>query len=132
MIVAVVDEESHMRILGVGDVDEDVLRPWTRFPIVAPVPLADAVKRKQEIVFENRRQWVSNYAYMEEDLLRTGHHATIVMPLCAGGHALGALGAAFTAPQRFDQPTVARARELAALCAAALERTAELPGARPA
>ena len=113
---------DQLEILSVGAMPDDERQAWARFPLSAPIPLADAARSGQPIFLESRAKWASRYPGNEAMLEQAGHHANAIVPLIAEGRVLGVLGAAFDTPQEFGEDDRAVALSVAQQCAQALER----------
>ncbi|MEO5568016.1 MAG: ATP-binding protein [Gemmatimonadaceae bacterium] len=123
IIARIADNGNSLELLNVGVVPDSVIQPWRSFPITAPVPLADVARGGQAKFIENRSQWIEQYPHLVEDLDSTGHCATIVLPLFAGGRPIGVMGAAFDHPRDFDEGMRTFAQTVANQCAQALDRS---------
>lgn len=133
VIIACVSANGEsLSLLNVGEAPEKVIEPWFVFPLSAPVPLADAVRARKPIFFETVHEWLARYPAMRDDLLATGHQATMIVPLILDDRVLGVLGAAYDHPQRFDDELRALALTVAQQCAQAFERSRLLDAERQA
>jgi signal transduction histidine kinase len=106
-----------------GAMPDDLHDEWRRFPVTAPVPLAEVARTGEPIFLESRADWEARYPGNLPMLEAAGHHANAVLPLVADGRVLGVLGAAFDAPRAFDADARALALAVAQQCAQALERS---------
>ena len=122
VIARLSDDGGQLAVMRASHMPDDIHDDWRTFPLDAPVPLADAARRGEPIFLGSREAWRTHYAAMLPLLDATGHHANVVAPLIVHGRVLGVLGAAFDAPQRFDEQERALAMTVAQQCAQALER----------
>jgi signal transduction histidine kinase len=122
VVACVMPDGRQVEIMRVGDMPDDVRDDWRRFPLDAPVPLADATRAGEPIFLESREAWGARYPDLVPLLHATGHHANAVAPLVVNGRALGVLGIAFTSPRPFDEEDRAAVLTVAQQCALALER----------
>ncbi|HUQ83633.1 MAG TPA: GAF domain-containing sensor histidine kinase [Gemmatimonadaceae bacterium] len=122
VIAQLTGDGRYLEIVRAGAMPEDVEEAWRRFPVSSPVPMADVARSGEALFLESREDWVARYPQLLPVLERTGQHANAVMPLVVDGRVLGVLGAAFGAPNVFDDEDRAVARAVALQCAQALER----------
>jgi PAS domain S-box-containing protein len=133
VIIAIVSEDGEwLEIVDVGAIPGEVLEPWKRFPLTSGVPLAESVVGQRSIFLQNRATWLSHYPSMQDDLEKTGHHATMVLPLVVNDVPIGVMGIAFDTPQRFDGERRSLGLMISQLCAQALDRSRLLDAERRA
>ncbi|MGZ8377889.1 MAG: ATP-binding protein [Gemmatirosa sp.] len=113
---------THLEIMRVGAMPDDVREEWRRIPLAAPVPLAEVARTGQPLFLESTDDWGARFPAMLPLLAATGHHANAVAPLVVDGRVLGVVGAAYDAPRRFDDAARALTRAVAQQAAQALER----------
>ena len=116
------DDGSQLALMRASHMPDDIVEDWRLFPLDAAVPLADAARHGAPIFLGSREAWRTRYPEMMQLLDATGHHANVIAPLIVHGRVLGVLGAAFDAPQTFDEQERALALTVAQQCAQALER----------
>ena len=122
VIARLTSEGQELELMRAGAMPQDARDAWNRFPVSAPVPLAEVARTGQPLFLESRDEWAERYPALVPLLEATGHQANAVLPLVADGRVLGVLGAAFDAPRRFDADDRALALAVAHQCAQALER----------
>jgi PAS domain S-box-containing protein len=132
IVATLTPDGQQLEILDVGEAPRDVIEPWRRFPVTAPVPLAEAAMMRAPIFLENRARWLEQYPAMERDVVMTGHHATMVVPMLVEERTIGVIGAAFTSAQDFDVDRQTLAMTVAQQCAQALDRSRLLDSEREA
>lgn len=116
------DAGDELEILAVSDLPGQVFENWQRFSINADAPLAHAVKEGRLLALESPSAWQQAYPHLMDLLATTGHRAQLITPMIAGGTAIGAIGIAFAADQRFTPSEKKLASALAGQCAIAIER----------
>jgi signal transduction histidine kinase len=122
VVARIASDGEQLVIMRAGAMPHELEDAWRRFPLDAPVPLAEVARTGEPIFLESRQQWGSRYPEAAAMLETTGHHANAVAPLVVNGRVLGVLGAAFEAPRTFDDADRALALTIAQQCAQALER----------
>lgn len=122
-IVAVVSGDGQSLISrAVGGIDEDAADTLRRVPLDAPTAIADAVRRREPIYLESRRERTARYPRSARVRAIGGDGAAVALPLLVEGRPIGVLGLGFPADRTFDDETRDFLRALADLCAQALER----------
>jgi PAS domain S-box-containing protein len=95
VLVLLTPDGSTLEVMNARGYDEEQVKRWRRFPIDAPVPLADAVRSGEPVIVATPAQR-SRYEALDE---RTSTHpASISIPLIAEGRSFGALGLSFLKP----------------------------------
>jgi signal transduction histidine kinase/PAS domain-containing protein len=122
VVTRVSPDGGHLEITAARDLPGEVHADWHRFPLDAPVPLAEVARTGRPLFLESREQWTERYPGAGPMLEATGHHANAVAPLVVDGSVVGVLGAAFDAPRAFADDERAFTLAVAQLCAQALER----------
>ncbi|CAA9557759.1 MAG: hypothetical protein AVDCRST_MAG88-1244 [uncultured Thermomicrobiales bacterium] len=95
---------------------------FRRFPLAAPVPLAEAVRRGEPVLLESLAARVARYPHLAAAATESGEGAIAAVPLVAEGRAVGALALTFATDRRFDDDDRAFILALARQCAQALAR----------
>jgi signal transduction histidine kinase len=113
---------SYLEIMRAGDMPDEARDAWRRFPLDAPVPLAEVARTGEPVFLESRAAWAERYPATLALLEAAGHHANSVAPLVVQGRVLGAMGAAYGAPRAFSEADRALALTVAQQSAQALER----------
>jgi signal transduction histidine kinase len=101
---------------------EGAFEPWTRFPVTAPLPDAEAFRSGQPLWLETPQELAARFPHLADAAERLGDRAWVTMPLVAEEQALGSLGLAFAEPRRFAPEERAFIAEVARQCAVALSR----------
>jgi signal transduction histidine kinase len=122
VVAGLTPDGSHLEILGAADMADEARGAWRRFPLAAPVPLADVARTGKPLFLGSRAEWAARYPHLLPTLDASGHHANAVAPLAVDGRVLGVLGVAFAGPRAFGAEDRAQVTALAQQCALALER----------
>ena len=122
VVVRLMSDNATLEIMRAGAMPDHIRDEWRRFPLAAPVPLAEVARTGEPIFLESRDQWTARYPDMAPLLDATGHQANAVTPLVVDGEVLGVLGVAFDAPRPFSDDERTLARAVALQCAQSLER----------
>lgn len=120
VVVRSADDAARLETIGVAGYSPDVLDPWLRFPLDAPVPIAAAAREGVAGWIESREELLRRYPALAGTTIRNQSFAAV--PLIAHGRTLGAMGLSFGQARRFDDDDRRAARVLADMCAQALER----------
>ncbi|MDX6647956.1 MAG: hypothetical protein QOK40_3683 [Miltoncostaeaceae bacterium] len=116
-LVALRGERSCTVLRTVG-YPPDVLERYRRFPLDAPIPLADAIRTGEPVWLESRAAWAARYAPRISD-----HGASVALPLTARGRLIGGVAFSFADDERpFGEEERAFIATLGEQCAQALER----------
>jgi signal transduction histidine kinase len=122
VIAQITSAGDELEIMSAGAMPDDARAVWSRFPLSAPVPLAEVARTGHPIFLESRDAWTARYPDSGALLEAAGHHANAIVPLIAEGRVLGVLGAAFDDPREFGEEERAAAMSVGQQCAQALER----------
>jgi PAS domain S-box-containing protein len=102
--------------------EEEVIRPWQKMPMDAPIPLTDAVKRGVAVFLRTNEERVKLYPALRHVRGNRGTLSSACIPLMIGGKAVGVLGLSFDVTCQFDPEDREFVLTLARQCAQALER----------
>jgi PAS domain S-box-containing protein len=116
------DDRSELLLLRIAGAVEDVARKWGRFPLAAPVPLAEAVREGKVVVLETFVERSVRYPALEGVLSPDRDGAMVALPMVARGDVLGSLGWGWPADRHFTDEDRAFLLTLAGLCGQALDR----------
>jgi PAS domain S-box-containing protein len=94
---------------------------WRRIALEAPLPAAEAA-RGVPILLESARATLARFPALTDTWHEGGFGALVVLPLLAGGRAIGTIGLSFAEDRLFGPGDQAFLRTLAEQCAQALER----------
>ena len=98
-----------------------VQEEFARFPLAAPLPAGDAVRRRGPVFLESLEDRNQRYPVIADHPAKS--QAFAVLPLFAEDRALGVFTVGFPEPRTFDDDEVAFLLNLADQCAQALART---------
>ena len=122
VVARVSADGEHLDIVGASDMPDASRERWSRFPLGANAPLAEAARTGESIYLESREAWIARYPEIAPELDASGHQANVVVPLILEGRVFGALGAAFRAARVFTADERAAVLTVSRQCALALER----------
>ncbi|MEJ7811147.1 MAG: GAF domain-containing protein [Gemmatimonadaceae bacterium] len=100
----------------------EFLDAYRRFPVSAPLPLAEAVRTGKPVFLESMMEWVARYPGFVVAESFADEAAWAALPLEAGGEILGALGFEFTGTRRVSAEDRAFMQSVVAQCAQGLVR----------
>jgi signal transduction histidine kinase/ActR/RegA family two-component response regulator len=100
----------------------EIMAPWRRFSIDAPIPLSDAVRTSEAIYMESPEERVRQYPALANVRANEETRSSACIPLIVGGKAVGVLGLSFNEAGVFAAEDRAFIVSLARQCAQALER----------
>jgi signal transduction histidine kinase len=122
VLTRLVEPGSHLEIMHVGDMPDNLREQWRTIPIDAPVPLADVARTREPVFLSSREAWSQHYPHLTPTVEATRHHANAVLPLMVDQRLLGVLGLAFEQPREFDDDARALVLTVATQCALVLDR----------
>ena len=109
-----------LRTLRTSGLDPQVSAEFADFPYVAGLPAADALLRREPIIFRTAAERDALYPGLAEQ--HEIEHAWACLPLVVGDRGLGALALSLPGPQDFSDKDLEFLGALADQCAHALER----------
>ncbi|HUH07109.1 MAG TPA: SpoIIE family protein phosphatase [Egibacteraceae bacterium] len=119
---AVLDASGdHLHVVGAIGYRSDILDPLRRFSIDAPLPLAEAVRRREPRWYRSEDELRGAYPKLAA-MVQSGHRAWAAIPLMVEDRLVGAISLSFAEPKPFDDGDRAFLSAIAAQCAQALER----------
>jgi PAS domain S-box-containing protein len=116
------DDRQELSLLGIVGAVPDVAVKWRRFPVAAPVPLAEAVRRRTMVVIETLAERLVRYPALEGVVSTSQDGAMVALPMVVRDDVLGSLGWGWPADRPFTDDDRAFLRTLAELCGPALDR----------
>jgi len=122
VLTRLVEPGSHLEIMHVGDMPDNLREQWRTIPIDAPVPLADVARTREPVFLSSREAWMRRYPHLTPTLEATRHHANAVLPLMVDARLVGVLGLAFEQPREFDDADRSLLLTLASQSALVLDR----------
>ncbi|MBW4566145.1 MAG: GAF domain-containing protein [Mojavia pulchra JT2-VF2] len=123
-LVALVSETgTELEVLRTVGCEPDQMNGWQRFPLNAPVPLAEAVRTGQPIWAEPSQKRAIRYPHLREKYELHSFEAWISIPLIVEGRAIGGMSFGFMELQQLDGEEQVFILSLAQQCAQAIART---------
>ena len=122
LVALLVENNNFLEVVGAFGYAQEIVDAWQRFPITAPLPLAQAVRTKKPIFLESAAAVISNYPQVADVVPATGNQALVAIPLVVEGQTLGGLGISFTETQVFSADDQSFVLTLAQQCAQAIAR----------
>ena len=120
-IALLTEEGSELEILHSAGFPAEEVAPWRRFPLAAPVAIAETVRSREPIVLlDHAARRVRYPGRFDPD--PAGDDALVAVPLAAGGRAIGGFGLVFPSGLPFGPEELAFVQTLAQQCAQALDR----------
>jgi PAS domain S-box-containing protein len=116
------DDCQELSLLRIAGADPDVARKWHRFPVAAPVPLAEAVRERTVVVVETFAERAVRYPALEGVAALDQDGAMVALPMTVRSDVLGSLGWGWPADRSFTDEDRAFLLTLAGLCGQALDR----------
>ena len=121
-VVLLTDQDQTLELVGALGYPQEILEAWSRFPITAPVPIADAVQTKKPIFIESRAIWAQLYPHLATQYAYISDNAWASIPLIVEGRTVGAMGLSFLNARTFNEEDCGFMLALAQQCAQAIER----------
>ena len=120
--MAILEDEDTLRLAGTVGFTEETARRWRRFPLDAPVPLAEAVRTREPVFLADPGELRQAYPHLAGADEPEGK-AWAALPLVASdGRALGAVGLTFAEPRPFPTDERRFLQIVSEQCAQAVER----------
>lgn len=121
-IALLTEDGQELDIVGSSGYPEELVDAWQRFPVAAPVPIAEAVRTGSAVWLESVDDLTRRYPSLATSPAIMEDQARAAIPLMIDGRAIGAMGLSFAKARAFDADDQAFALALAGQCAQALER----------
>ncbi|HYY08568.1 MAG TPA: PAS domain S-box protein, partial [Actinomycetota bacterium] len=86
VIVVRSEDGSSLETLAARGFDEELIRPWRRFPLDGRTPIGDAVRTNRPILMPDRETWQRTYPDLDPERIPA---AAAAVPLDVGGRAIG-------------------------------------------
>lgn len=100
----------------------EVMEPWQRFPLTAPVPITDAVRTGEPVYLASIEDRIGRYPALKNVTARKETVASACIPLKIGSAAVGVLALSFDHAMEFSVEDQEFMLSLARQCAQSLER----------
>ena len=118
--VVTLREGDHLVVRGHAGYQPGMMAAWRRFPLDAPVPLANAIRTGAILLLEDADEVGRRYPEVQRD--GSQFEALAAVPLVFHGNALGAMGLSFRQSRAFTTGDRGFLLALGRQCAQALER----------
>ncbi|HEX8851299.1 MAG TPA: ATP-binding protein [Gemmatimonadaceae bacterium] len=122
VVALLADEGRSLEIAGVRAMTDETMDAWRRFPVDAPVPLADVARTGEPVYLETPRDWSARYPALAGLAEAEGHRANAVLPLVVNRTTIGVMGVAFVTDRQFPEDERRLMLSAARQCAQAIER----------
>lgn len=116
------DGRTELEIVFTKGYSDALVRPWQRFSIDLPVPLAEAARTRAIVVVESQSDLIARYPAMAGNRRNTDDDSLAVIPLIVDGDVIGVLGFSFIGVRRFSAEDRAFMATLAQQCAQILAK----------
>jgi GAF domain-containing protein/anti-sigma regulatory factor (Ser/Thr protein kinase) len=119
--VMVVDRDAdRLVLLGARSPADEVLRRFPSFPLDAPLPGSDAVRRREPVLLRSNAERDRLYPGLRG--LKTDDEACVVVPLLLEDRVVGVLSLGWSQPRALPPADLTQLTAIAAQCAQALDR----------
>ncbi|HEX8697016.1 MAG TPA: PAS domain S-box protein [Longimicrobium sp.] len=115
-------EGDALELLASGGYPAELLEEFRRFPLDAPLPLADALRRREVVCLESVPERDRRYPALAASHPRTANAAWVAVPMLVEGRAVGGVALSFAHEREFDGVTRDFLLAVARQAALALER----------
>jgi PAS domain S-box-containing protein len=119
--VALLTAKGDLEVIAAHGYREELLEPFRRFPLDAPLPLAETARTGRPVQCSSAAELRDRYPHLAEHVGERPW-AAATQPLVAEGRTLGALALSFDRERRLTLEESAFLAALAQQCAQALER----------
>ena len=121
-VCLVTPDRRHQELVAVSELRVPVLDSWQRFPLDAPYPVNDAVRRREFIFMESMEELRTRYPQLARSMAPGGYEAYAAAPLEVEGRVIGAINYTFGERRDFKEEDRTFLAAIARQCAQALER----------
>jgi signal transduction histidine kinase len=122
VIVRLTDDATELELVGAAGYPQPVLDTWSRFPVSASLPLADAVRTNEPIIVDSFAARTARYPHLTGEQAATGNGAMASIPLLENERVVGAMGFSFDPQRTLVEEDRMFLLALARLCSQAFER----------
>jgi signal transduction histidine kinase len=121
-VAMVSDARNEVELVEVVGYPADVLEEMKRFPLSAPIPLADAIRTGEPVWLGTLDIALAGYPFIRSAVERTRSRAWASIPLRAYDLVIGGVGLSFATPREFDTAERQSILAILELCQHALAR----------
>jgi len=123
-LMALLDRDGrHLETIHSVGLDPAQVERWRRFPLDAPVPLAEAVRSGEMVFVPTAEDRNRRYPALAAGQPPPAGASIVAIPLAREGEVIGGLGFSFPEPRDFSAEDRDLLRTLAAQCVQAIDRT---------
>ncbi len=122
LIALLVNGDRTLEVISACGYPQEMLDTWSRFPMTAEIPIADAIKMQQPIFLPSREAWAQRYPHIATQYADIEHHAWAALPLIVDGSTVGGMSFSFPTLQQFSPEDCSFIQALAQQCAQAIQR----------
>jgi PAS domain S-box-containing protein len=115
-------DRSELVLLRITGAVPEVATKWHRFPVGAPVPLAEAVREQKPVIVETLAERFTRYPALVGVVSPGDDGAMIALPMVVRSRPIGSLGWGWPNDRSFTEEDRAFLLTLAELCGQALDR----------
>src|SRR3954452_6290691 len=83
------EDGATLEMVGSVGYPQEIIEPWSRFPLDAPIPLSEAVRRAEPIYMDSPDERLRRYPALARVTARRATQASACIPLLVGGVAIG-------------------------------------------
>jgi PAS domain S-box-containing protein len=102
-VILLTQGTNTLRVVQAIGYPQSIIDTWESFPLTAANQIAETVRTKTPIFWENIETLMAKYSSLAEVVALTGNNAWVSIPLIAEGKAIGALGFSFATAQSFKE-----------------------------
>ena len=114
---ALIDGQD-VQVFSASGYRPELLTEFGRFPLDAPIPLAEAARTGETVVMTDREGWAGRYPHLGA----VAEHPGVAIPLSTASGRVGALGLSFAASPRLGPTELAFLDAVSAQVAAVIDR----------
>ena len=121
VLVLVTEDGVDLEVLAARGYAPGRIQGWERFPLAAPVPIAEAARTGEVVVVRSFQEGAARYPGMGQ--AEGDHPMSVSIPLVVEGARVGAMGLSFGEPRAFSEEDRGFMMALGRQCGQAIHRT---------
>lgn len=121
-VALLTDNDTFLEIVQSVGLPQELIDSWQRFPITAPVPIAELVRTRKPIFLESVEAFATQYPILAHAPMNTGNKAFACIPVTVEGQILGGISFSFAEAKAFNAEDRAFMLTLGYLCGQAIVR----------
>ncbi|MFN6497855.1 MAG: PAS domain S-box protein [Nostoc sp. DedQUE01] len=102
-VVLLTQGNTTLKVVQATGYPKSIIDTLANFPITAANQIAETVRTKKPIFYQNLEALMANYPDLADAIVVTGNNAWASVPLITEGKAIGALGFSFATAQAFNE-----------------------------